>query len=74
MTCQNAGACEKRIQEPQIQDSPLPTLDVKACCFASVPRRSGKGCRDQHKFALKLLKANIELCIALKQLLQNPKP
>ena len=37
MTCQNAGACEKRIQELQIQDSPLPTLDVKACCFASVP-------------------------------------
>ena len=32
----NAGACEKGMQEPQMQDSPLPGLDVKQLCFTAV--------------------------------------
>ena len=57
----NAGACEKGMQEPQMQDSPLPTLDVKQLCFTAVLGQGGlakvaKVRWQQQEFALKFLK------------------
>ena len=57
----NAGACEKGMQEPQMQDSPLPRLDVKQLCFTAVLGQGGlakvaKVRWQQQEFALKFLK------------------
>ncbi|CAE7580422.1 unnamed protein product [Symbiodinium sp. CCMP2456] len=56
-----AGACETGMQEPQIQDSPFPTLDVKQLCFTGVLGQGGlakvgKVRWHKQEFALKFVK------------------